>query len=80
MYVWVISRSFPRGNFEWINVKAFELDNFVDCSSNECILEFDLEYAKKLTESHTDYSLVSEKNKFSNYCKKLMDVHNVSKV
>ena len=48
--------------FKWIDdPKEFDLNEYSSNSSKGCVLEFNLEYSKKLCQLHNDYPLFSEK-------------------
>ena len=63
-----MSQYFPYGRFKWLSQKKidkFGVSSTVENSSDDYILEVDLEYSDELHELHNDYSLAPEKLKIS---------------
>ena len=54
MHGCAMSKSRPKGGFEWIDVEGFELNNFSKNNPKGCILEVDLEYPEDLHDSRND--------------------------
>ena len=50
LYGYVMSKFVQTGSFKWIDTKEFDLNKYTSNSSKGCVLEVDLEYAKKLQE------------------------------
>ena len=58
LYGWGLSQYLPYGGFKWLNYKEihnFDVNSIKENSSNECMLEVDLEYSDELHELHNDY-------------------------
>ena len=53
-----MSKFLPRSDFKW---KDFDWNKHSSKSSKGCVLEFHLEYPKKLCELHNDNPLVPDK-------------------
>ena len=72
--------------FKFLNDKeiiGFNLDSVCENSPIGYILEVDLEYCKKLHDSHSDYPLCHEKNEISfdmlsKYCKDIADHYRIN--
>ena len=65
-----MSQYFPYGRFKWLSQKKidkFGVSSTVENSSDDYILEVDLEYSDELHELHNDYSLAPEKLKISDH-------------
>ena len=65
-----MSQYLPCSGFKWLNQKEtykFYVNSIGENSSNEYILEDDLEYPDALHELHNDYPLASEKLKITYY-------------
>ena len=43
-----MSKFLPTSGFKWIDLKDFDLNEYISNSSKECVLEVDLEYPKEL--------------------------------
>ena len=50
-----MSKFFPTIGFKWVDPKKFDLNEYTNNSSKECVLEVVLEYPKELHELHNDY-------------------------
>ena len=61
-----MSKFVETGSFKWIDTKEFDLNKYTSNSSKGCVLEVDLEYAKKLQELQelrNDYLLADTNQK-----------------
>ena len=68
LYGWVMIQDLPYSGFKWLSNKEIN-EFYLNISENSSIgyvLEVDLEYCKKLHNSHSDYPLCPEKIKVSN--------------
>ena len=80
-----MSQYLPCSGFKWLNQKEtykFYVNSIGENSSNEYILEDDLEYPDALHELHNDYPLASEKLKItyymlSNYCSSISNEYDI---
>ena len=80
-----MSQYLPYSGFKWLNQKEtykFYVNSIGENSSNEYILEDDLEYPDALHELHNDYPLASEKLKItyymlSNYCSSISNEYDI---
>ena len=80
-----MSQYLPCSGFKWLNQKEtykFYANSIGENSSNEYILEDDLEYPDALHELHNDYPLASEKLKItyymlSNYCSSISNEYDI---
>ena len=80
-----MSQYLPCSGFKWLNQKEtykFYVNSIGENSSNEYILEDDLEYPDVLHELHNDYPLASEKLKItyymlSNYCSSISNEYDI---
>ena len=80
-----MSQYLPYSGFKWLNQKEtykFYVNSIGENSSNEYILEDDLEYPDALHELHNDYPLASEKLKMtyymlSNYCSSISNEYDI---
>ena len=80
-----MSQYLPYSGFKWLNQKEtykFYVNSIGENSSNEYILEDDLEYPDALHELHNDYPLASEKLKItyymlSNYCSNISNEYDI---
>ena len=75
-------RFLPTRGFTWVDPKEFDLNKYTSNSSNECVLEVDLEYLKELRELHNDYPLAPDKieikrGMLSEYQIKIADLYNI---
>ena len=64
MYSWTITQCLPYGDFKWLykkEIDKFCLNSIGENSSDEYILEADLEYLDELHELHNNYPLAPEK-------------------
>ena len=66
--------------FKWIDPKGFHLNKYTSIRSKGCIIEFDLEYQKKLQELHNDYPLAPDnieikREMLSEYQLKIADLY-----
>ena len=85
LYGWAMSQYLPCSGFKWLNQKEtykFYVNSIGENSSNEYILEDDLEYPDALHELHNDYPLASEKLKItyymlSNYCSSISNEYDI---
>ena len=85
LYGWAMSQYLPYSGCKWLNQKEtykFYVNSIGENSSNEYILEDDLEYPDALHELHNDYPLASEKLKityymFSNYCSSISNEYDI---
>ena len=84
LYGWVMIQDLPYCGFKFLTRE--EIDNFdLNISENSLIgyiLEVDLEYCKKLHNSHSDYPLCPEKTEISydmssKYCKNIADWYGI---
>ena len=68
LYGWAMIQPLPVSDFKFLSEKEinrFNLDSVDENSSIGYILECDLEYCKKLHDSHNDYPLCPEKKEVS---------------
>ena len=80
-----MSQYLPYSGFKWLNQKEtykFYVNSIGENSSNEYILEDDLEYPDALHELHNDFPLASEKLKItyymlSNYCSSISNEYDI---
>ena len=66
LYGWAMIQPLPVSDFKFLSEKEinrFNLDSVDENSSIGYILECDLEYCKKLHDSHNDYPLCPEKKR-----------------
>ena len=83
LYGWSMSEYLPNEKFEWLeNIDEFDVMSVNKKSDIRYILEFGLEYPKKLHELHNDYPLAPEKlavssDMLSTYCKNIADEYNI---
>ena len=86
LYGHAMSQYLPYANFKWVkNIDKIEqkLMQIKKDSSTGYILEVDLEYPKKLHDSHNDYLLALEKINIpkewlSDYCSKIANAQNIT--
>ena len=75
----------PYGGFKFLSeeeIKVFDLSSIAENSLIGYVLEVDLEYPKKLHDSHNDYPLCPEKvevkyDMLSNYCKEIVNWYSI---
>ena len=85
LYGWVMIQSLPICDFKFLSEKEvgrFDLSSIDENSLVGYILDCDLEYCKKLHDSHNDYALCPEKigissNMLSIYCSDIADKHGI---
>ena len=81
LYGSAMIQNLPYGEFKFLSekeIKTFNLDSIAKNSPVGYTLEVDLEYCKKLHDSHNDYPLCPEKievnsDMLSKYCKDIAD-------
>ena len=61
LHGYAMSKFLPTSGFKWIDLKDFDLNEYISNSSKGCVLEVDLEYPKELWELHIDYPLAPDK-------------------
>lgn len=54
LYGWAMSQSLPTGNFSWVDVNSFNINNMEKDPNVGFILEVDLEYPIELHDDHND--------------------------
>ena len=64
LYCYAMSKFLSTNGFKWIDPKGFVLNKYISNSSKGCVLEFDLEYPRKLHKLHNDYPLDPDKTEF----------------
>ena len=68
LYGWAMSQKLPSHGFKWVDYDKNEVINLLEKrdTNKGYIFEVDLEYSKKLWNSHNDYPLAPEKIKVDN--------------
>ena len=46
LYGYVMSKFLPGSGFKWIDLKEFDLNEYIYNTSKECVFEVDLKYSK----------------------------------
>jgi len=76
LYGWVMSWLLPVSGFRWMDEN--DLENWIEFSDG-CILEIDLEYPKKLHDSHNAYLLAPERLIVNKVEKRIQNLNNNKK-
>ena len=84
-YGWTMVQNLPYGCFKFLSreeIDVFDLDSIPENRLVGYLLEVDLEYCKKLHDSHRDYPVCPEKTKvtsdmLSKYCGDIADWYNI---
>ena len=64
LFDYAMFKFLPRGRFQWIDPKEFDLNKYTSNSSKGCVLKVDLEYPKELLEMRNDCPLAPDKIQF----------------
>ena len=73
---------FPASGFKWMDPKEFDLNKCTSNTSEDCVLEVDLEYPIELREVRNDFLLAPDKieikrEMLSIYQLKIADFYNI---
>ena len=48
LYGYAMSKFLPASGFKWIDLKEFDLNEYIYNTSKECVFEVDLKYSKEM--------------------------------
>ena len=82
LYGYAMSNFFPTSGFKWVDLKEFDLNEYISNGSKRCALEDDLKYLKELRQLQNDYPLAPDKidikrEMLSEYQLKISDLCNI---